>query len=169
MDEDYADRFPLVQHGNGQHRPARPTYDARNVTSYRKPGIVMCIGDVDHGAVEDGSAGSRLWVGSPRIEPLQKCAPLWWEVATRDEVLTLAIKPVRVSPCSITEAHRIVDDCVEDWLHISRGLADDAQYLRRHRPLLERRSEVAVARLQFRKQPHVLNGYDGLVGEGLEQ
>src|SRR5262249_12985478 len=169
MDEDYADRFPLVQHGNGQHRPARPTYGARNVTSYREPGIVMHIGDVDHGAVEDGSAGGRLWVGSPRIEALQKCATLWWEVATRYEVLTFAIKPVRVSPCTITEAYCTVDDCVENWLHISRGLADHAQDLARRRLLLQQLAQVAVPRLQLLEQPHVLDRDDRLVGEGLQE
>src|SRR5215475_2312788 len=98
---------------------------------------MMRIGHMDHRAVEDGSAGDRLRVGSSRIEPLQKCAALWWEVAARDEVLLLAIKPVRVSPCTITEAYRIVDNCVEHWLHISRGLADHAQYLRGRRLLLQ--------------------------------
>ena len=86
----------------------------------------MRIGDMDHSAVEDGSTGDRLWIGSPRIEPLQKCATLWWEVAARDEMLTLAIKPVCVSPCRVTETYCTVDDGVEHWLHISRGLADHA-------------------------------------------
>src|SRR5262245_1116033 len=126
MDEDYADRFPVMQHGNCQHRPARPAHGARNMTSYCKPGIVMRIRDMDHGAVEACSPGDRLRVGSPRIEALQKCATLWWEVATRDEVLMLTIKPVRVSPCAITEAYCTVDDCVENWSHISRRTRDYA-------------------------------------------
>src|SRR5262249_42790514 len=117
---------------------------------------------------EDGSAGGRLWVGSPRIEALQKCATFWCEVATRNEVLLFAIKPVRVSPCTITEAYCIVDDCVEDWLHTSRRLADYAQYLRRRRPLLERHCKVAVPRLEFVEQPHVLDGDHRLIGEGLQ-
>src|SRR6516225_8608729 len=105
---------------------------------------MMRIGDMDHGAIEDGSAGDRLWVGSPGIEPLQKCATLGWEVAARDEVLTLAIKPVRVSPCTITEAYCTVDDCVEHWLHISRGLADHTQYFRRRRLLLQRLGDLGM-------------------------
>ena len=37
------------------------------------------------------------------------------------------------------------------------------------RLLLQRLREVAVARLQLLEQPHVLDGDDRLVGEGLEQ
>src|SRR5262245_46915346 len=35
--------------------------------------------------------------------------------------------------------------------------------------MIERLREVAVARLQLLEQPHVLDGDDGLVGEGLKQ
>src|SRR5215831_18034437 len=135
---------------------------------------MMRIGHMDHRAVEDGSAGDRLRVGSSRIEPLQKCATLWWEVAARDEVLLFAIKPVRVSPCTITEAYCIVDDCVEHWLHISRGLADHAQNLARRGLLLERLTHLRVGLrqrpillLELREEPHVLDGDHRLVGKGL--
>ena len=37
------------------------------------------------------------------------------------------------------------------------------------RLLLQRLGQLAIARLQLREQPHVLDGDDGLVGEGLEQ
>src|SRR5262249_55378143 len=131
---------------------------------------------MDHGTAEDGSAGDRLWVRSPRIEPLQKCATLWWEVATCDEVLTLAIKPVRVGPCTITEAYGTVDDCVENWLHISRGLADHGQDFRRRRLLVQRlgdlcmgRCEGAILLLQLGEQSNILDGDHGLVGEGLHK
>jgi len=49
------------------------------------------------------------------------------------------------------------------------GAADDAKDLARRRLLVERLGEVAVARLQLLEQAHVLNGDDGLVGEGLEE
>ena len=41
--------------------------------------------------------------------------------------------------------------------------------LARRRLLLQRLGEVAVARLKLLEQPDVLDGYDGLIGEGLEE
>src|SRR5262245_28544237 len=105
---------------------------------------MMRIGDMDHSAVEDGSTGDRLWIGSSRIEPLQKFATLWWEVAARDEVLTLAIKPVCVSPCSVTETYCTVDDRLEHWLDIGRRLADHAQDLAGCRLLLQRLGDLGM-------------------------
>ena len=50
----------------------------------------------------------------------------------------------------------------------SSATGDDAQDLAGRRLLLQRLGEFAVARLQLLEQPRVLDGDDGLVGEGLE-
>ena len=54
------------------------------------------------------------------------------------------------------------------WTSVGE-LRDDAQDLAGRRLLLQRFGEVAVASLQLREQPHVLDGDDRLIGEGLEQ
>ena len=54
------------------------------------------------------------------------------------------------------------------WTSVGE-LAIDAQDLARGRLLLEGLGQLAVARLQLREQPHVLDGDHRLVGEGLEE
>ena len=54
------------------------------------------------------------------------------------------------------------------WTSVGE-LGDDPQDLAGRRLLLEGLGEVAVARLELLEQADVLDGDDGLVGEGLEQ
>ena len=54
-------------------------------------------------------------------------------------------------------------------LQVGRRAADDAQDLAGRRLLLQRLGQLAVALLQLLEQPRVLDGDDGLVGEGLQQ
>src|SRR5262245_33266681 len=68
-----------------------------------------------------------------------------------------------------TNPRRALDDGVEDWLHVRRRAADDAENLGRLRLMLQSFSQFRVAVLQFFEQPHVLDSDDGLVGEGLKK
>ena len=67
----------------------------------------------------------------------------------------------------LTQARGARGHGIEDGLHIRRRAADDAQDLARRRLLLQGLGEVAVAHLQLLEQPHILDGDDRLVGEGL--
>src|SRR5215468_9693128 len=58
---------------------------------------------------------------------------------------------------------------IEYRLYVRLRAADDTQDVAGRRLRVERRGQLAVARLQLREQPHILNGDDGLVGEGPEQ
>ena len=58
---------------------------------------------------------------------------------------------------------------MQDRLEVERRAADDLQHIAGRRLLLERLGEVAVPGLELREQADVLDGDDGLVGEGLEQ
>ena len=69
----------------------------------------------------------------------------------------------------LAEPAGALDQRIKDRLQICRGASDDTQNLARRRLLLERLSHVAIARPQLLEQPHVLDGDDSLVGEGLEQ
>src|SRR4030095_2258305 len=65
--------------------------------------------------------------------------------------------------------HRAGGNPSEDRLDISSRAADDAKDLARRRLLVERFAEGGVARLERLEQPDVLDGDDGLVGEGLHE
>ena len=68
-----------------------------------------------------------------------------------------------------TNSGRALDDGVEDRLHVGRRAADDAEHLGRCRLMLQGFAQFCVALLEFFEQPDVLDGDDGLVGEGFEQ
>src|SRR5207249_2591401 len=60
-------------------------------------------------------------------------------------------------------------DCVEDWLHVRRRAADDAEHFRRRGLVLQRLVERRVALLELVEKAHVFDGDDGLVGERLHE
>ena len=73
---------------------------------------------------------------------------------------------------TVAQPDGAADDCVEHRLDVGRRAADHPQDLARRRLLLERLGHLrvglrdrAVLLLQFREQPDVLDGDDGLVGE----
>src|SRR5262249_23700200 len=87
----------------------------------------------------------------------------------RREVEQFAIKLEYGAEAGAAQAHRTPGDSIEHGLEVSGRAADDTQDLARRRLLLQRLGQLAVADLQLREEPDVLNGDHGLVGEGLEQ
>src|SRR5712692_8976443 len=69
----------------------------------------------------------------------------------------------------LTQAGGAFGHGVEQRLDVRRRAADDAEDLARRRLLLQGLGKVAVARLQLLEQADVLDGDDGLRGEGLEE
>ena len=87
-----------------------------------------------------------------------------------------AVEQLDVAPHCVAQVHRGPDDGIEHRLHVGRRARDDSENLGRGGLLLQRLGDLgmslgdsAVLLLQFREQAHVLDGDDGLVGEGLEQ
>ncbi len=83
-----------------------------------------------------------------------------------DELVSFAAPDVgveRLAQACGTLCHR-----VQHRLDVRWGPADHAEDLRGRRLLFQRFREVAVAGLKLPEQPHVLDGDDRLVGEGLE-
>ena len=80
----------------------------------------------------------------------------------------LAIEPRPLLNSALAELRGALGDGVEHGLESVGELRSPAGS-RGRRLLLERLGEVAVAGLELLEQPHVLDGDDGLVGEGLEQ
>src|SRR5262245_5578822 len=60
-------------------------------------------------------------------------------------------------------------DSVKYGLQISRRATNNRKNVARRRLLLQSFGEITVPGLQFLEQPHVFDGNDGLVGEGLEE
>jgi hypothetical protein len=85
------------------------------------------------------------------------------------QVDQLAVEPEDGPRQSVAQAHGVLGDRVEDGLDVALRPADHAQDLARRRLLLEGLREVAVARLPLGEEADVLDGDDGLTGEGLEQ
>ncbi len=85
------------------------------------------------------------------------------------EVEEFPIEAKHGAKLSITESPRILGDRVKDRLDIGGRAGDHAQNLARRRLLLEGLGEVAVASLELPEQADVLDGDDGLIGEGLQQ
>src|SRR5574341_1549554 len=61
------------------------------------------------------------------------------------------------------------DDGVENRLHVRRRAADYAEDFRCRRLMFQRLAQLCVTRAKFLEQANVLDGDDGLVGEGLEK
>ena len=62
----------------------------------------------------------------------------------------------------------VLDDGLQNRLQVCRRARDDAQDLAGRRLLLQGLRELGVPRLQLLEQAHVLDGDDGLVGEGFD-
>ena len=69
----------------------------------------------------------------------------------------------------VAQPGRALGDRIKHRLNIRRRAGDDAEDFACRRLLLQRLCQIAVAFLQFFEQPHVLDGNDGLVGEGFEK
>src|SRR5262245_29795959 len=67
------------------------------------------------------------------------------------------------------QAAGVRKDRVEHWRKIRGRAADDRKNFARRRLLFQGLSELAVAFLQLLKQPDILDGDDGLVGERFEK
>ena len=86
----------------------------------------------------------------------------------RGELDLIALDPGQHPRVRPQQADGAGHDRVEHRLDIRLRLADDAQDVAGGGLLVQRRGQLAVARLQLREQAHVLDRDDRLVGEGLE-
>src|SRR4030095_611872 len=70
---------------------------------------------------------------------------------------------------ALTQPHGALRYCLQHRLQIRRRSSNHAQNLARRGLLLQGLGAVAVAGMDFVKQPHVLDGDHGLVGEGIKK
>src|SRR5947208_2005347 len=88
------------------------------------------------------------------------------EPGERDLIAGDSGQRTRVRP---QQADGAGQDRVEHGLHIRLRLADDPQDVAGGGLRVQRRRQLAVARLELREQPHVLDRDDGLTSERFEQ
>src|SRR5215831_169413 len=94
----------------------------------------------------------------------------------RDQVNELAVEAEYAAEAGSAQAHATREDHLEDRLYVGRRARDDSQDLARGRLLLQRLADLCmsvceglVLLLKLREQPDVLDGDDGLIGEGRDQ
>src|SRR5262245_25341572 len=87
----------------------------------------------------------------------------------RDEAQAIANHLKDRGIIRIAQACCGLDQRIEYFLHVERRPADDLQNIGSGRLLFQAFCQLALARLLRFKQPRILDGDEGLVGEGLDQ
>src|SRR5262249_28952814 len=132
-------------------------------------GIRLYVRDLGNSAVQYRTADSRVLARWPRKYPPKGFQSFSAQTMTASKVKEIAVKPHHERELATAQPHRSLGNRVEHRLDVGRRAGDHVQDLGAGRLLLERLGELARARLHLVEQPHVLDGDDGLVGEGLEQ
>src|SRR5262249_6966737 len=104
----------------------------------------------------------------PRIASPQNRVTSGVEAPECGEFDLSAIDPCEKARMCFQEAHGTGQDRVEHRLHVRLRLTDDAQNVTGRGLLVQSSGQVTVARLQLLEQPHILDGNNCLVSEGLE-
>ena len=86
-----------------------------------------------------------------------------------DEVQSVTVPAIDISKLGVADADGVLQHGFEHRLKIAGRAADNLEHLRRGRLLVQRFGQLPRALLLRLEQSRVLNGDDGLVGEGLDQ
>src|SRR5262245_28511159 len=81
----------------------------------------------------------------------------------------LPVEPEHVAELSRAQSCRALRDHLEHGLDVGRRATDDVEHFACRGLVFERFLQLSLARLLCLEQPRVLDGDDGLVGEGLQQ
>jgi len=81
----------------------------------------------------------------------------------------LAIISPQKTKSGFAQLRRLFEHSIEHWREVAGRGIDDLQYLGCGGLPLQCPAEIAVARLDLVEQTRVLEGDDGLVGEGLKE
>src|SRR6185295_444483 len=131
-------------------------------------GSPLDVGDPKDTSTPDGAAdrgAGRHWPGPlppPVRELVRRVAGMG------DRVDERPVEAIDASIRGAAQSGGIANDSVEHGLHVSLRLTDHLENLGGRRLLLKRLCDSTILLLQLREEPDILDGYDGLVGEGLE-
>src|SRR5262249_11737750 len=106
--------------------------------------------------------GDHATARPTRVRASERLRPLRTDIGVGDQVNEIAVELEHSALARVAQSFRVRRDDVEYRLDVSWRATDDAQELAGRRLLFERL-------LRLVEQPHVFNGNDGLIGEGLEQ
>src|SRR5215471_2029144 len=138
--------------------------------------VIADVGDVDDTSSQNGAMGAASPALARRVCIAVGGGAFCRDLLKSNEVDEFAVEPEYGAQPGIAEAQRTCRDAVEYRLYVCRRAADHSQDIAGRGLLLQRLAHLSmgfrerlVLLLQFSEQPHVLNGNDRLIGEGLEQ
>ena len=169
-----SDRLPRPQHRDGDLAPRPERLDHLPGQSGH-PLFALDVPDECRLSTQDDPARDRVVAHRPRKDALELAETYGAEPVARHHIDHAAIEAVYTAESRAAEMHRPLDDDVEDRLHFGRRARDHTEDLRGRSLLLEGLADLGVGDRQglvlfaeLSEQPHVLDGDDGLVGEGLQ-
>ena len=165
---DRSDNLVMPEHGHGA-LATKATNLSIGVRRFRQPGIGMSIRDIERRTVANGlsmhpSGTEGLRKGSPG-----RSVTCVVRARVRGQFDLIANDAGQRARTRSEQADGARSNGIQHGLQLARRLGNDSQNVRGGRLPIERHGEIPVARLQLLEQAHVLDGDDGLVGEGLEQ
>src|SRR5262252_8345706 len=158
----------MTEHRHREHAPeaAGPSKGTR---VFGQPGIVEGVGDVDRSSPPNRKGMSvRGCEGTGKTRPSDRVAGVV-RGHERGELDLVARDARQRAGMPTQQAYGTAENRVEHRLHIRLRPADHAQDVAGGGLRVERRGQLPVAGLQLREEPDILDGYDRLIREGLEQ
>jgi hypothetical protein len=166
---DRANRFVVTKHRDDD-LTVIPERARVRTDSFMDARIGLCVGNVEGHASADGVGvrGSGMHrMGEERAQRGVRRVVI--AARQRGEHDLIAVDPGQRARVRAKQADGALHNRVEDRLDIRLGAADDAQDVAGGGLRVQRRGQLAVARLELGEQPHVLDRDHRLVGEGLEE
>ena len=162
LDDDGADRATIrSEHRHGEK--ASPTAGSRHILLILR--VFSHVADLGDGTSKDRPPRDLRAARAHRVRAPQDLEHLGGDVVRRQMQL-LAIEPMQDTEACVAQLLGASDDRIEHRLDVGRRAADDPQDVGCRGLLLQGLGQVGVLGLQLREQSRVLDGDDGLVGEG---
>jgi len=158
-------RHAVAEEGQGERRPVPESSGDRAAKGKLGLGVGEVF-DVNRRDVHDGSAGHPAAVDRIRESDGDS---FHGRTVTGDDPELILLDEQQHGVRGLAEPAGRRDERIEHGLQICLGGRDHPEDLAGRRLLGQRLGEIAVARLQLSEHARVLDGDDGLVGEGLQQ
>ncbi len=144
VDNDHPQQLVRPEHGDPKHGPD-------GVHLRRTVGVLGVGQDIlkVYRAPFEGSASRCARAREGQGVTLEECYELGGCVVGGHDAQHLPVETVDQRAFGRTQRDRVLSECLEDRLEIERGAADHLEQLAGRRLLLERDSQLAIARLQF--------------------
>jgi hypothetical protein len=162
---DYADRHTVAEERNAERRSVFSDPLILQDLVFR---IGEAIRKVNRAALQRRAADQRASSGHERVLDGVLNEFRIGAVGCRHCVLSL-LKPIHERVFRFAKTCCGLDDGIEDGSQLRRRAADDVEHVARRGLVLERFLQLRGPRLHLLEQPDIVDGDDGLVGEGLDE